>query len=260
MPFLKLTRDRRGFEHTYLLHADAPGERPRILYWYRTAPDVAIGRPALDEEAIRQIEDQHPLIDFDWPAILALRDAMAPEDEVAPQGREARRERRADRRDEWRERNRSRATARPAAVPTSARQATAPLADTSGDTSGASFSDRAEREGDEASESWPDDLPDVELTDTPEEAGDGEASLPASVHGLLEELVGREIATRLRARHAELLTRIHEQSFDAHTRAEWLARADALDPDAWLSPHDILDGVQHADQRFDELRRRLTGR
>ena len=36
--------------------------------------------------------------------------------------------------------------------------------------------------------------------------------------------------------------------------------ADALDPAAWLSPHDILDGVQHADERFDELRRRLTGR
>jgi hypothetical protein len=131
------------------------------------------------------------------------------------------------------------------------------MAGTAMDVSGASH---AEIEGDEASQAWPDDLPDIELTDTPEEAGDGEAPLPASVHGLLEELVGREIATRLRARHAELLTRIHEQSFDDQARSEWLARADALDPDAWLSPHDILDGVQHADQRFDELRRRLTGR
>jgi len=257
VPFLKLTRDRRGFEHTYLLHTDAPGERPRILYWYRTAPDVAIGRPALDEAAIRQIEDQYPLIDFDWPAILALRDAMPPEDEMVPQGRDVRRERRGERRDEWRERGRSRATARPSAVSSVPRPAAAPMAGTAMDVSGASH---AEIEGDEASQAWPDDLPDIELTDTPEEAGDGEAPLPASVHGLLEELVGREIATRLRARHAELLTRIHEQSFDDQARSEWLARADALDPDAWLSPHDILDGVQHADQRFDELRRRLTGR
>lgn len=256
MPFLKLTRDRRGFEHTYLLHADAPGDRARLLYWYRTAPEVAIGRPALDEEAIRHIEDQHPLIDFDWPAILALRDAMSPEDEEAPQGREARRERRGDRRDEWRERSRSRTSARPAAVPSAARPATAPR----GSASGSAFSGRDGREADEPTETWPDTVPDSEFTDAPDEPADGEAPLPASVHGLLEELVGREIATRLRARHAELLARIGEQSFDDQTRAEWLARADALDPDAWLSPHDILDGVQHADQRFDELRRRLTGR
>ena len=72
MPFLRLTRDRRGFEHTFLLHADLPGETARVLYWYRTAPGVLIGRPALDEEAIRSIEEQHPEIEFDWPAILAL--------------------------------------------------------------------------------------------------------------------------------------------------------------------------------------------
>ena len=97
VPFLRLTRDRRGYEHTFLLHADAPGQRPRVLYWYRTAPDVLIGRPALDEDAIRGIEEQHPLIEFDWPAILALREVMPPEDEAPParpvrRGRPSRRE------------------------------------------------------------------------------------------------------------------------------------------------------------------------
>ena len=64
------------------MHADRPGDRPRLLYWYRTAPGVMLGRAALDEDAIRTIEEQHPDIDFDWPAIIALSEVMTPEDEA----------------------------------------------------------------------------------------------------------------------------------------------------------------------------------
>ena len=88
MPFLRLTRDRRGTENTFLLHADRPGDRPKLLYWYRTAPGVLLGRAPLDEDAIRTIEDQHPEIDFDWPAILALSEVMTPEDEAPPRPRQ----------------------------------------------------------------------------------------------------------------------------------------------------------------------------
>ena len=63
---------------------DRAGERPRLLYWYRTAPGIALGRSPLDEDAIRAIEEQHPGIDFDWPAILALCEVMTPEDEAPP--------------------------------------------------------------------------------------------------------------------------------------------------------------------------------
>ena len=38
---------------------------------------------------------------------------------------------------------------------------------------------------------------------------------------------------------------------------EWQRRADALDPDRWLSPEAVLHGVEHADALFDELRRDL---
>ena len=44
--------------------------RQRILYWFRTPPGVKVGRPALDEEAIRWIEEHNPDIEFDWPKIL----------------------------------------------------------------------------------------------------------------------------------------------------------------------------------------------
>lgn len=222
MPFLRLTRDRRGVEHTFLLHAATPGERPRVLYWYRTAPDVLIGRPALDEEAIRTIEEQHPEIEFDWPAILALREAMPPEEEQAPtrqprRGRPGRREggppRPAERR---------------AALPEPVEAASEETA-----------------EADEA---------DAAMTEAV-----AEPELPTT-RGLLEELVGREIATRLRARHAEIMARIHEQGFDEPTLEAWVNRAESLDPDTWLTPDAVLAGVRDADARFEALRAALLAR
>lgn len=83
MPYLRLTADRRGVEHTFLLHVAAPGEPPKVLYWYRTAPGLRLGRPALDDAAMRTIEEQHPHIDFDWPYILDVG-AMTPVEVEAP--------------------------------------------------------------------------------------------------------------------------------------------------------------------------------
>ncbi len=83
------------------------------------------------------------------------------------------------------------------------------------------------------------------------------AEAPHTLHGLLEELVGREIATRLRARHSEICARIHERHSDPATRDAWLHRAEALDPEMWLSPEAILDGVRNADPLFDALRQEL---
>ena len=44
--------------------------QPRILYWFRTPPGVKVGRSALDEDAIRLIEEHNPDISFDWTRIL----------------------------------------------------------------------------------------------------------------------------------------------------------------------------------------------
>jgi hypothetical protein len=217
VPFLRLTRDRRGFEHTFLLHADAPDQPPRVLYWYRTAPGVLIGRPALDEEAIRSIEEQHPHVEFDWPAILALREAMPPEEEAepvrSPRGRRpARRE-----------------------GPRPTRSPAAPLP-------------------------APAAVPEVDAEDEPVPSGSVRTEPVSTIRGLLEELVGRDIATRLRGRHAEIMARIHEQGFDEATLAIWVSRAEALDPDTWLTPDAVLDGVREADTRFEALRSALLGR
>jgi len=52
--------------------------RTRILYWFRTPPGVRVGRAALDEDAIRLIEEYHPDIQFDWPQILKGEEEAPP--------------------------------------------------------------------------------------------------------------------------------------------------------------------------------------
>jgi hypothetical protein len=232
VPFLRLTRDRRGFENTFLLHADQPGERPRLLYWYRTAPGIVLGRSPLDEDAIRTIEDQHPEIDFDWPAILALSEVMMPEDEAParpPQGQRRQRQR-DQRRDE--PRRRPAEVAEPPVEESAATEPEPPLEEIAS-----------------------------EMLDTMDEPAETQAEPPLPpprhTHGLLEELVGREIATRLRARYSEISARIHERHTAAADRDAWMARAESLNPDTWLTPEAILDGVRNADGHFDKLRQAL---
>ena len=90
-------------------------------------------------------------------------------------------------------------------------------------------------------------------TEAPEEA----PPAPRHTGGLLEELVGREIATRLHARYSELSARIHERHADPLDRERWMTRAEPLNPDSWLTPEAILEGVRGADAHFEALRRDL---
>jgi hypothetical protein len=80
---------------------------------------------------------------------------------------------------------------------------------------------------------------------------------PAHAPDLLAELVGRDIATRLRARYAEITARIHQMEADDAMRAAWQTRAESLNPDSWITPDEILAGVSRADELFDDLRRAL---
>jgi hypothetical protein len=83
VPFVRFSRDRRGYEHTYLMHAGSrKGAPARILYWYRTPPGVKVGRTAFDPEVRRTLEAQYPSIEFDWDRIEAT--PMPPTPEAEP--------------------------------------------------------------------------------------------------------------------------------------------------------------------------------
>ena len=92
--------------------------RSRILYWFRTPPGVRVGRAALDEDAIRLIEQHNPDIEFDWPRI--LKGQGSPESEPRPPDIRDRGERRGRpdaRRQPGQQRDRDRRPAPPADVP-----------------------------------------------------------------------------------------------------------------------------------------------
>jgi hypothetical protein len=95
MAFFRFNRDKRGYEHFYLVEpiTNRRGKtRSRILYWYRTPPNVRVGRAPFDDEVQRALEAQHPGVSFDWRKIV---DAPIPSADVE-KWRERRRAERAE--------------------------------------------------------------------------------------------------------------------------------------------------------------------
>ena len=92
MPFLRVIRDKRGYETTYLMHWYREGnrQRSRILYVFRSPGGVRVGRNPLEPDVQRLLESQHPGIDFDWKAVLDNQQVVEPvSDQRRPRRREA---------------------------------------------------------------------------------------------------------------------------------------------------------------------------
>ncbi len=89
MPFLRVIRDKRGYETTYLMHWYREGsrQRSRILYIFRTPGGVKVGRDPLEPDILRVLESRYPDIAFDWKSVLANRQII----ESAPEPRRRKR-------------------------------------------------------------------------------------------------------------------------------------------------------------------------
>ena len=76
MAFLRVSRDRRGYEHTFLIRQEPRKGHGRssIVYWFRTPTHVRIGRQPLDDDTIGRLDELHPHQVFDWPK---LRQSLA---------------------------------------------------------------------------------------------------------------------------------------------------------------------------------------
>jgi len=258
LPFLRFTRDKRGYETTALVHAFRGRHgrtRQQLLYWFRTPPGVRVGRPALDEEAIRWIEEHNPEIDFDWQKILA---ATPPPAAPAEDGRG----RRGLRRGKPEGRSQSRQ------APTQRRQSSPPPAPVMRPESVASEPvEQIEAGGEgEPSEATADEIVELEAFEgdvEPEEVAmeqlthpDAE-ELPPGAASPVETLVGREQLIRLRARYAELQARINERGGDA-ARIEGLrAQAEPLNPDVWVTADEAKKGIEEFEVRIRDLRAAL---
>jgi len=88
MPFLRFSRDKRGYENTYLCHTFQKDgtSRLKVLYWFRSPPNVGIGRDALDPEAVRIIEQSNPGLTFDWEEILKAKPPPVVSDKASGRG------------------------------------------------------------------------------------------------------------------------------------------------------------------------------
>jgi len=72
VPFIRHSRDKRGYETTVVLHSARPGQgapRPRVLYLFRSPANLRVGRRAFDEEVVEALEHTHPEVAFDWPTL-----------------------------------------------------------------------------------------------------------------------------------------------------------------------------------------------
>jgi hypothetical protein len=229
LPFLRFTRDKRGYETTSLVHAFRGHQgraRQKLLYWFRTPPSVKVGRPALDEEAIRWIEEHNPEIEFDWPKILESTSPPAPltDEARARRGRRVKTERRGA------------APERPAP-----RRAQPPAP------SAPPVKPVKEEALDEPAEA--DVIAQLLEPDAEEPQAD-----PGSV---VEMVVGREQIVRLRARYAELQARITERGGDAAQLEALRAEAEQLNPDSWVTAEEVKNGLAEFEQKIRDLRAAL---
>jgi len=231
----------------------------RILYWFRTPPNIRVGRGALDEEAIRSIEECNPDLTFDWGKILEARPTPAPADPVA---------------------RRRRPRDSPAQESISEVPHIRALQEERATGSGTVEESPASQEVGEASRPAPGELappleqPSSETSDVPEI--EPPALVPVTVyHGgadvlvaaaegalprplLVEARLGSEQLSRIRARYAEILARITQRTGGDSVRLDEMRRAaEALNPDAWVTEGEIASGLQHLDARLGEIRRAL---
>jgi hypothetical protein len=256
------------------------GRAKRLLYWFRTPPDIRVGRAPIDETAIRLLEEHNPGVEFDWTRIL-----KAPPPAEAP-----RRDRDSRDRDQ-----RGRREARPArgrgsdggprpssAPPVSQAQAqsrpqpsavnTAPPSpvvpaaaepgllseadvralELSANQGGAAPVELVDaREQDARVDS---SAPEVSAQADPGEPDPEAGPRPEDIGSASYQRLGAEGLVRLRARYAEVMARIAERPMDEAARDELRTRAERLNPDGWVTADEVAAALEQYETVFEGLR------
>ena len=128
MAFLRFSRDKRGYELHALVQPESRGgqSRPRVLYAFRTPPNIRVGRDPFDPETRRALEQSNPGVGFNWRQItetpIPAADAI-----------------------DWRERRRTMKAAKQAAKREEAEQQAAPAPEQDAQTAPAGESTSARR-------------------------------------------------------------------------------------------------------------------
>jgi len=246
-----------------------------VLYFFRTPPGVRVGRAPIDEDAIRLLEQHNPDVRFDWTQILRPPPPQASRREEHRRGPE----RAHGRHDRQSPHPPPRSAAEYAAAEYNG--SAEPVSETEGyaeapgnATTGGSVEplederveafepEPLEREPLESQLLEPSELEPMDLSERePVELQEPEPVEPPELLEPAEPAVepryarlGFEGLARLRARHAEILARISEKPLDEAVREELRAKAERLNPDAWVTADEVTEALEQYERVFEELR------
>ena len=248
------------------------GKGQRLLYWFRTPPGVRVGRSPIDEDAIRLLEQHNPDVEFDWTRILKDPPPAEPPRREARPPRDGRDRRRDDR-----------PRPRPSEPVPAASAPSIPVPEFVESPDEIDVEDAGIPGVFESSvrEEAPPPLSYVEEAAAqlesiePEAAGEAEEPggdpgdedvrpfaappLSADEGSASYQRLGAEGLGRLRARYAEVMARITEQSVDDEAKEQLKARAERLNPDGWVTADEVAAALEQYEVVFEELRA-LVGR
>ena len=249
------------------------GKGQRLLYWFRTPPGVRVGRSPIDEDAIRLLEQHNPDVEFDWTRILKDPPPAEPPRREARPPRDGRDRRREDRPRPRPSEPVPAASAPPVPVPefvespdeidvedagipgvfeSSVREEAPPPLSYVEEAAAQLESIEPEAAGEAEEPGGDPGDEDVRPFAAPPLASADEGS--ASYQRLGAEGLGR-----LRARYAEVMARITEQSVDDEAKEQLKARAERLNPDGWVTADEVAAALEQYEVVFEELRA-LVGR
>jgi hypothetical protein len=195
---------------------------------------VRVGRAALDEDAIRLIEEHNPRVEFDWTRILKGQGDPG-EPAETPQ--------------------RKAPLARPGRPPAPAERRTAPPEQPPPVPAAAAAGDGEGEPEDGAADADSDVLAGVSVSDGSDQEtagvvtiGDDRPPTPAQAR------LGSEGLLRLRGRYADILAGINDRVPEGPQREELKAQAERLDPDTWVTDEEVRLGLEQYETVFESLR------
>ena len=256
MPYLRFFRDKRGYENTYVFHGSAVDgrSRPRLLYWFRTPPNVKVGRLSLDPAAIRAVEANNPEVRFDWNKMLKVRGTPKPGQRETGEPRARRGRRPAPKASvpapEPEVPGVSPAPAEAPAVSPVPMESTSPVL-----TSGPESSPPLEPEA-----VAPVDADELAAKAHLESLADAEPILEETEEHPVVTLMGHETLVRLRARYAEIRARIDEKPLDPEQLDTIGTEAEKLNPDRWTKIEDAVAGIERFESEVEVLKAQLGRR
>jgi hypothetical protein len=210
---------------------------------------VRVGRAAIDEDAIRLLEQHNPDVQFDWTHILKptpptpLAEPVRERSFEPVQGKTPRRiERRAFPR---------------------APESPASLLHAKPEASVAKGTDILEDQVPDARERTNPEMSDGTIEDVTaavEDAFNGVDEEPAlelvaeDRTSAAYQRLGSEGLARLRARYAEVMARIGDRPLDEAAKEELKLRAERLNPDGWVTADEVQRALEQYESVFDGLR------